>query len=171
MDGIKLQCFACRLVVHGGYLQKARVDPVMMTLIAAGLLGENHQVVPFLQVPDALPHGGHHPHIMIHRHRWGKAKNRRQEGSGDIRQSGIVQGLQLAARLPPVILPHIGRYFLGMQHRRIHPNEVLIPQGELDTHINGAESTCMVADEHAGFTIEGFLPNGLHPWRNPSNHR
>ena len=142
-------------------MQEAGVDPGVVALVAAGLFREDDQVAAVLQVTDALAHGEHHPLVVVDRDARGAAQHRRHDGGSQVGQGDIKQRLGPATGLPPVVLADVGRNQLGIHHVMIQPGIAVLGERKMSAHINGAESTGMIADEHAGLVDKGLCPGGF----------
>ena len=97
-------------------------------------------------------------------------ENRRQHGGGDIRQRRVIQRLQAAARLPPIVLPDVGGAGFAVHDALVAPHAHFVPQGELDHHVNRPERPDVVAHENAGIARKRLFPRRGHAGRDSTHN-
>lgn len=170
MHRVEGQILARRAVEHRADVQPARVDPAVMRAKPAGLLRENHQVLAFFERLHALAHRRHHPRVVVNGDGRRALENRRQHGGGDIRQRRVIQRLQAAARLPPIVLPNIGGAGFAVHDALVAPHAHFVPQGELDHHVNRPERPDVVAHENAGIARKRLFPRRGHAGRDSTHN-
>lgn len=158
MDRIENQCFSRGTIIHGGNVQKARIDPAMMGLKARRLLGENDQVLTAFQPPQALAHGGQNPAIMVHGHSGRKAQNGWQDGRPPDKAGShytTVQKKNRAATSNPAAHTRAPAWGPASVHSSRCGNA---PAGETWYTCRRAKGPRMVAHKDRWLPPEGFLP-------------